>query len=145
MTAPGKQESKDRTQQQHDADELQDRIINLRDQERQVQREAAERREQEALEAIRRERQVADRQRRQQVEAYSVIGRQAQDAARQIEDGTRHVARGAALTVSALIPPMLGQPSLLVDAVFNGVIAVLGFERDFLNGLLSTATLVDAR
>lgn len=137
MTAPSKQENKaDRTAQHTDVRELQDRLINLRDQEREVQLEAAERRELEALEASLRERRHADEQRHERDEAYGVIDRQSREAARQVEDGTRYVARGVALSASALIPPVFRQPTLLVDLVFNGAIAALAFQRDVLNELL---------
>lgn len=43
MTAPSTQESKAKTRQDKEAEELQARVVNLRDQESQVQREAAER------------------------------------------------------------------------------------------------------
>jgi len=145
MTAATKQESKDRTQQQRDADELEDRVINLRDQERQVQREIAERRELQALEASQRDREMADGQRQKQVAAYSVLDRQARDGVRQIEHGTRDVARGASLSVPTLVPPALREPTLFVDVLFNTAIAVLSFQRDFLVDLLRTGVPVDAR
>ncbi len=44
MTAPVVQDPKNKAKQEAEAAELQDRIINLQDQERQVQREMAERR-----------------------------------------------------------------------------------------------------
>lgn len=122
MTVPSKTEAKDRAQarkdvQELDAAELQDRIVHLRDQEREVQRELSERREQ---------------------DAFVAADRRSRDAAREVEDGARHVARGAALTVSALVPPALRQPTVLVDLVFNTAIGVLAFQRDFLNDLLGT-------
>jgi len=87
MTAPSTQESKAKTRQDKEAEEMQDRIVNLRDQESQVQREAAERGEQDALRAFQQQREQADSHRRQQSEALATIGRQAQQGARQIEAG----------------------------------------------------------
>ena len=120
MTAPGKTEPKDRTQlrkdvQALDAAELQDRMMHLRDQEREVRRELAELRGHD--------------------ESISVE-RQVRDAAREVEDGARHTARAAALTVAALIPPAVRTPTLLVDLTFNAAIAMLAFQRDFLNDVL---------
>lgn len=119
MTAPSKAE-KDRAQlrqdvQALDAAELQDRMIHLRDQEREVQRELADRREQ---------------------NAFVDADRRARDTAREIEDGARHVARAVALSVTSLLPPVVRQPSLIVDLTFNSAIAVLAFERDLINDLL---------
>jgi len=138
MTAPSTQESKAKTRQDKEAEEMQDRIVNLRDQESQVQREAAERGEQDALRAFQQQREQADSHRRQQSEALATIGRQAQQGARQIEAGTRSVARGAASSAATLLPPALTQPGLLLDATFNGVISALSFQRDFWKDLLAT-------
>ncbi len=143
MTAPSPQESKAKTRQDKEAEELQDRIVNLRDQESQVQREAAERGEQDALRAFQQQREQADSDRRQQAEALATIGRQAQQGARQIEAGTRSVARGAASSAATLLPPALTQPGLLLDATFNSVISALSFQRDFWKDLLATGRRVD--
>jgi hypothetical protein len=143
MSAPSKTDTKDRTStrkevQDLDAAELQDRITHLRDQEREVQRELAERREHDALASNHRERELADRRYAQQLEAYDVIEHNARRGGDDIEDGARRLARGTALAISTLIPPALRQPALLVDVTFNAAIAVLSFERALLNNLLAT-------
>ena len=150
MTAPSKQDAKDRTPpnkdvQELDAEELQDRIVHLRDQERQVQREIAERRELEALASSRRERERLERRRQQQIDAYQVVDRQARDGFGELEDGSRRIARGVAQSLSALVPPVLRQPTLAVDIVFNTMIVALSFQRDFINGVLTTSVVTDAQ
>ncbi|MGI8534997.1 MAG: hypothetical protein ACR2K2_00595 [Mycobacteriales bacterium] len=143
MTTPATQENKTKSNAEKEAAELQDRIVNLREQERQVQRESAQRREQEALAAYQKQREQADRDRREQAEALHTIGRQAREGIRQLEDGTRAVARGTALSATTLLPPAVIQPSLLIDATFNIAIAMLTFQRDFLKDLLSTGRQAD--
>lgn len=142
MSAPSKTDPKDHTPtrkevQDLDAAELQDRITNLRDQEREVQRELAERREQDALAASHRDRELTDRRYAQQLQAYQVIEHQARQGVNDIEDGARRIARGTAVAVSTLIPPAVRQPALLVDVAFNVAISVLSFEHALLNDLLT--------
>lgn len=143
MTAPSTQESKAKSNKEKEAEELQDRIVHLREQERQVQRESAQRRELEQLTAYQKDRERADRDRREQAEALNTIGRQAQQGVRQLEDGTRAVARGTALSATTLLPPAFFQPTLLIDATFNIAIAMLTFQRDFLKDVLSTGRQAD--
>lgn len=138
MTAPATNESQGKNQQTKQADELQDRIVDLREQEQQIQREMAERREQEALQAFQKEREKADRQRQEQAEALNTIGRQADDGVQKVETGTQDAARGSAMIAATLLPPAMSQPALLVDATYNSAISALTFQRDFFKNLLST-------
>jgi len=70
---------------------------------------------------------------------------QAQQGVRQLEDGTRAVARGTALSATTLLPPAFFQPTLLIDATFNIAIAMLTFQRDFLKDVLYTGRQADVR
>lgn len=145
MTSPLTQETKNKAKQEAEAAELQDRISNLQDQERQVQREMAARREEQERELRRSEREGADRLRQQQTAALGTLSRQAQDGARQVEDGTRAIAQGTAMSAATLLPPALTQPALLIDLALNTAIAVLSFQRDFWNDLLTTGRPLGVR
>ncbi len=145
MTSPLTQETKNKAKQEAEAAELQDRISNLQDQERQVQREMADRREEQERELRRSEREGADRLRQQQTAALGTLSRQAQDGARQVEDGTRAIAQGTAMSAATLLPPALTQPALLIDLALNTAIAVLSFQRDFWNDLLTTGRPLGVR
>ncbi len=73
MTAPVVQDPKNKAKQEAEAAELQDRIINLQDQERQVQREMAEHREEQERELRQAERESTDRLRQQQTDALDTL------------------------------------------------------------------------
>jgi molecular chaperone GrpE (heat shock protein) len=96
MTAPVVQDPKTKAKQEAEAAELQDRIINLQDQERQVQREMAEPREEQERELRQAERESTDRLRQQRTDALDTLSRQARDGARQVEQATRALAQGTA-------------------------------------------------
>jgi len=144
MTAPVVQDPKNKAKQEAEAAELQDRIINLQDQERQVQREMAEHRQEQERELRQAERESTDRLRQQQTDALDTLSRQARDGARQVEQATRALAQGTAVSAASLLPPVLTQPALLVDLAFNTAVAVLSFQRDFWTELLTTGRPVSA-
>lgn len=142
MSAPSKPEPKQQAstrKEVHDLDaaELQDRVTHLRDQERAVQREIAERRAHEAVASTQLDRERSDQRYVEQAEALQIIERQARGAGRDFEHGARRLAGGVASTISTLIPPALRRPTLLVDVAFNTAIAMLNFERDLLNEVLA--------
>lgn len=117
----------------------------MQDPERQVQREMADRREEQERELRRTERESADRLHQQQTAALDTLSRQARDGARQVEEGTRAIAQGTAMSAATLLPLALTQPALLIDRALNTAIAVLSFQRDFWTDLRTTGRPLGVR